>query len=86
VNDQAEVTTKEAIERLDSMQSQIIHGKRIFGDISDVIRLQQKSSEAWKDFAQHQEVCARCADAVSDCEIGSELKRTASELEASNNA
>jgi len=32
------MTTKEAIERLESMQSQIIHGNRIFGDIADVIR------------------------------------------------
>ena len=31
------MTTKEAVERLDEMQSQIIHGKRTFGDIADVI-------------------------------------------------
>lgn len=32
------MTPKQAIESLDSMQSQIIHGKRTFGDIADVIR------------------------------------------------
>ena len=35
-------TAKEAIENLDSMQRQIIHGKRTFGDIADVIRDLQK--------------------------------------------
>lgn len=32
------MTPQEAIERLDKMQSQIIHGSRIFGEIADVIR------------------------------------------------
>lgn len=32
------MTTKQAIERLDEMQRQIIHGKRIFGDIADILR------------------------------------------------
>lgn len=32
------MTTKEAIEKLDDMQRQIIHGSRTFGDIADVIR------------------------------------------------
>lgn len=32
------MTPKIAIEKLDDMQRQIIHGSRIFGDIADVIR------------------------------------------------
>lgn len=40
------MTPEEAIERLDSMQSQIIHGKRIFGDIADIIRNSRVVREA----------------------------------------
>lgn len=36
------MNTQEAIEKLDKMQSQIIHGKRIFGDIADVIRASER--------------------------------------------
>jgi hypothetical protein len=32
------MNSKDAIKRLDEMQSQIIHGSNIFGDIADVIR------------------------------------------------
>src|SRR6266404_2557474 len=32
------MTKQEALQKLDSMQCQIIHGSRIFGDIADVIR------------------------------------------------
>jgi hypothetical protein len=54
------MTTKEAIERLDSMQSQIIHGKRTFGDIADVIR----NLEAVR-IAALAEVC-RITEQISD--------------------
>lgn len=40
---------KEAIERLDDMQKQIIHGKRTFGDIADVIRDLVKRDEQWNE-------------------------------------
>lgn len=51
------MTTKEAIERLDSMQSQIIHGKRIFGDIAVVIRnLEAVRIEALKEIGTHLEL------------------------------
>lgn len=76
------MTRKEAIEKLDQMQSQIIHGSRIFGDIADVIRLEIKRGSAWADYAAHQEHCATCGEAVSDCYEGSELKRAAEEMEA----
>lgn len=32
------MNSQDAIKRLDEMQSQIIHGSNIFGDIADVIR------------------------------------------------
>jgi len=34
------MTTKEAIEKLEKMDAQIIHGSRIFKEIADVIREQ----------------------------------------------
>lgn len=41
------MTPSEAIQELDAMQRQIIHGSRIFGDIADVIRaLQLKLAKA----------------------------------------
>ena len=40
---------KEAIARLDDMQSQIIHGKRTCGDIADVIRDLVKRDEQWNE-------------------------------------
>ena len=36
------MTTEEAIERLDVMQRQILHGSRMFADIADVIRNSEK--------------------------------------------
>lgn len=76
------MTTKDAIEKLDQMQSQIIHGSRIFGDIADVIRLEIERGSAWADYATHQEHCVTCGEAVSDCYEGTMLKRKATELEA----
>lgn len=32
------MTTEQAIEQLEEMQKQIVHGKRTFGDIADVIK------------------------------------------------
>lgn len=39
------ITPQEAIAQLDKMQSQIIHGKRTFGDIADCIR---SSEQRWQ--------------------------------------
>lgn len=50
------MTTKQAIESLDSMQSQIIHGKRTFGDIADVIRnLEAVRLAALEQVGKHEE-------------------------------
>lgn len=39
------MTKQEALEKLDGMQSQIIHGSRIFSDIADVIRQQENVND-----------------------------------------
>lgn len=51
------MTPNEAIETLDRMQRQIIHGSRIFGDIADVIRnLDSVRVEALKELGTHLEL------------------------------
>lgn len=35
------------------------------------------NAQAWKDFADHQEYCAVCANSVDDCEDGSKLRAIA---------
>lgn len=51
------MTTKEAINNLDDMQRQIIHGSRIFADIADVIRnLESVRLEALKEIGTHLEL------------------------------
>lgn len=44
-------------------------------------RLKELEAEAkrWKEYAEHQEHCATCGEAVSDCTEGSELCRRAKE-------
>lgn len=37
----------------------------------------ERERDAWKEFAQHQEHCAVCADAVSDCIDGTNLRSAA---------
>lgn len=40
------MSPNDAIEKLDEMQSQIIHGSRIFGEIADLIRNSEKVRRA----------------------------------------
>lgn len=59
------MTTKEAIERLDSMQNQIVqfHSKHTFRDIADVIlNLEAVRIAALKQVAKHEETVG-----ASDC-------------------
>ena len=44
------MTPGQAIEKLDEMQRQIIHGKRIFGDIADMLRIAERAMNSIRDF------------------------------------
>jgi len=46
-------------------------------DLRGKLEQAQKDAERWKDYAQHQEICADCGEAVSDCETGSALRDAA---------
>ena len=37
----------------------------------------REAGRRWKEYAEHQEHCATCGEAVSDCTEGSELRRRA---------
>jgi len=44
------MTPRQAIIELDKMQRQIIHGKRIFGDIADMLRIAERAMNSIRDF------------------------------------
>ena len=53
------MTAQEAITKLRSMQSQIIHGSNVFGEIADRIELMQSGQLAWKSSGA---ICPRCGN------------------------
>lgn len=44
------MTPRQAIDRLDDMQGQIIHGKRTFGEIADMLRIAQRAMDSIRDY------------------------------------
>lgn len=51
------MTSSEAIQELDAMQRQIIHGSNIFGDIADVIRDLKQVESCAREYYSCAEIC-----------------------------
>ena len=79
--------TLEAIKTLEELDAQIIHAKRrVFKEIADAFRAEVSRRAKWQDYATHQEHCAVCGEAVSDCYEGSQYKAIALEADAKQDA
>ena len=79
--------TLEAIKTLEDMDAQLIHAKRrVFKEIADAFRAEVSRRAKWQDFACHQEHCATCGEAVSDCFEGARYKAIALEADALQDA
>ena len=50
--------------------------------LSEAIVEYKEKLERWKEYAQHQEICAVCAEAVKDCEEGTRLQAAARKSES----
>ena len=79
--------TLEAIKTLEELDAQLIQPKRrVFKEIADAFRAEVSRRARWQDFACHQEHCAVCGEAVSDCPDGSAYRKLALDADEKCNA
>lgn len=58
----------------EELEDRVEHARAV---LLKYVETTEKERDAWKEFANHQDYCAVCAESVRECEIGRELQRIA---------